>query len=224
MDFERRDEFEKRIARRLGRLSQQMYQRLTEALGQEPSQALLDEINRTFWVEMEAEYRGVLQPELERVFMAQAAQLLAAQSIGVDAALINERAARWAREYSYELVSGITDKTRRALQEQVSGFFEDQRTLGDLYESIGQLFSPVRAEMIAITETTRASVQGELAFAEELGKLGLRTTQIWQTNNDDLVCPICGPLNQKRQGDDWQTPPPAHPRCRCWLSAEVVTA
>ena len=224
MDLAGRDDFEKEIARRLGRISQQQYRRLVDALGKEPTQAQLDAINRTFWQELETAYQGALQPELEKVFTAHALALIAEQSIGIDVAVINERAARWAREYSYQLVRGITDSTRTALQQQIAGFFEDKRTLGDLYESIGQLFGPVRAEMIAVTETTRAAVQGELAFADELGKLGLHTTQIWQTNNDDLVCPICGPLNQMRRGDGWNDPPPAHPRCRCWTSTEVIAA
>lgn len=219
-ELRNRGEFERKLARSLGRINQQASERVIEALGDPPNMANL---STAFWDEIGKELQGVLQPTLEQVFKESAQQMLTSQPIGVEWSLVNERAARWAREYSFELVRGMNERSRAALQEQVAGFFEDKRTLGDLRDSISSLFGPVRSEMIAVTETTRAAVQGEIGFAQELQKLGLRTVQVWQTNNDDITCPLCGPLNQKRQGDGWAEPPPAHPRCRCWTSTEVIS-
>jgi hypothetical protein len=103
----------------------------------------------------------------------------------------------------------------------VSGFFEDQLTMGDLRNMLSQTFGPVRADMISATEVTRAAVQGELAFIEELRKEGVVLVARWQTNADELVCPICTPLNGTL---DWAnlypSGPPAHVRCRCWINHE----
>jgi len=220
-DFSRREEFERRLARALGRTQQEIQRLVMETLGNPPD---LNNLSPAFWEDIAGRLQGIMQPLLEGAFMAHALDLVGAQTVGIDVAIVNQRAAAWARQYSFDLVRGITDKTRASLQESIVGFFTDQRTLGDLEASIAPLFGPVRAEMIAITETTRAATAGEMMFAEELQKMGLATTQIWQTNNDDLVCPICGPLNQTRQGSGWTLPPPAHPRCRCWISTEVATA
>jgi hypothetical protein len=50
---------------------------------------------------------------------------------------------------------------------------------------------------------------------------------VWNTANDDLVCAICGPLNQQERPldepfDGGIERPAAHPRCRCWLTSEVI--
>lgn len=219
MELAGRDEIERRLARKLGRLGQEQVRQVLDMLGNPPK---FENITPELWEALGADIQGILQPELEAIFRGQIGQLMVSSGVGVDWGLINARAAEWAREYSYELVKGITNTTRDALRQQVEGFFTDRRTLGDLEASISQLFGPVRAEMIAVTETTRASVQGELAFGEELRVLGLQSVEVWQTNHDELVCPICSPLNQRPRGQGWNVPPPAHPRCRCWLTAQVT--
>jgi hypothetical protein len=46
--------------------------------------------------------------------------------------------------------------------------------------------------------------------------------EIWLASQDELVCPICGPLHGKRRGQGWTEPPPAHPNCRCAVGTEFV--
>ncbi len=100
-------------------------------------------------------------------------------------------------------------------------------TVDDLNEKLGWLYDPVRVNAIAVTETTRAFASGQLeAYKAE----GIEEI-IWRTNRDALVCPVCGPLNNKRvkigtafgkdkKGNDIFQPP-SHPRCRCWISPGV---
>ncbi|MHC4725512.1 MAG: hypothetical protein ACYS9V_14965, partial [Planctomycetota bacterium] len=63
--------------------------------------------------------------------------------------------------------------------------------------------------------------QGELAVARQLKNEGIDMRKVWQTNKDDLVCTICNPL-QGVEESTWRSVapdgPPAHVRCRCFLS------
>jgi hypothetical protein len=78
-----------------------------------------------------------------------------------------------------------------------------------------------RAEIIAVTETTNAKAMVMMAIQKILAEQGVQTQLIWVTAQDELVCTKCRPLNGQAQGV-WQTPPPAHPYCRCTLRLEVV--
>lgn len=224
MDIAHRDQYEAKLARALGRALHEQFTIVMTALGAAPSAANLTPM---VFENMQKALQAAIRPILERVYLAQVEALTheiiprTKQGIGVEWGVVNQRAAEWASRYSFDLVSGIVDTTRVTLQRQVADFFTDQRTLGDLRAAIEPLFGPVRADMIATTEITRAASAGEQAFADELEALGLTTTQVWQTNQDDAVCPICGPRHNKKRGDGWDELPPAHVRCRCWTNTVV---
>ena len=63
----------------------------------------------------------------------------------------------------------------------------------------------------------------EKFLEKELAAQGIEMIEVWNTNNDELVCDICEPLNQKEKGDGWDESdgPPAHVRCRCWTNHEL---
>lgn len=212
-DFVNRSDWEAQLANALAKLQQRELTRIMQALGDPPD---LNNLNPEFWNEFSTTMRGALIPTLESVFLDSAEQMLGTTSIGVDWNLINEQAARWAEQYIYDLVRGITDNTRAALQQKVSAYFRNGLTQQALRDSLQNLFGPVRASTIAVTETTRSAVQGELAIVREIEKNGLKLVPIYQTNADDFVCPICSPLNGK-QVESWQFPP-RHPNCRCWIN------
>lgn len=219
-----RAELEAELAKKLSRLQQGQYRQLLNALGNPPR---LENLPMDYFSRMADELQGVVQPELEKIYTKQAAALMGldkVKAVAVDWDVINERAAQWARLYAGELCKNVADTKKAAIKQQVEGFFRDARSMGDLEASLARLFGPLRAEMIAITEVTRAASEGERGFAAELNKLGLQTTFIWNTSNDEIAddCPICGPRNGKRQGDGWDELPPAHPRCRCWPTTEVI--
>jgi hypothetical protein len=134
------------------------------------------------------------------------------------------------------LIRGITDTTQKLVQNAVGNFFEQSMTLGDLEKMISRAFGPVRAEMIAVTEVTNAASAAEVVIGERLHDEGVDMIAIWKTRNDEAVCPICGPLDGKKAAGYrgkrtpyWINPvsggeinhPPAHPRCRCWISWEL---
>jgi hypothetical protein len=214
-----RDELERKLGRELGKLQQDQMARLLEYMGDPPQ---LERVPPEFWNTIGEELLGVLRPFLSKLYLDQAAEFLGSQSIGVDWALINTQAVNWAGQYSFDLVKGITDNTRTALQSAVSGYYQTAgQTIGELQDKIAPLFGPVRAESISVTEITRASVQGEQGIVDQImaDNSSLEDDPEWSTNNDDRVCAICGPRNGKRLSSGvWTTPPPAHIRCRCRLN------
>lgn len=144
--------------------------------------------------------------------------------IGINWELVNEAVATWARTYSHNLVNGINTTTSRKLTRAIIDFSESpDMTMNQLTDRIAPIFGADRASNIAITETTRAYALGNKeAWAQSKVTEGVR----WNTANDELVCPICGPLNQQTVEIGGMFPgnidnPPAHPRCRCWLTPVV---
>lgn len=226
-DIPNRDELEAELAKRFSRLSTAQRKALLNYLGDPPNYG---NVPLSFWDRIGNELRAAFIPFLAEVFMDSAERLVATLPIGVDWGLVNSRASNWAARYGGELIKGITETTRRAVQDAISAFFDTGMTRADLEARLSRIFSPVRAEMIAITEVTRASAEGETQIAAELAKAGILMEAVWNTRNDELVCPICGPLNQERATEyaGERTPywaggytPPAHPRCRCFVSWEL---
>lgn len=214
-----RETIEARVARILGKVNRDAQDRIKELLGNNPNPANL---STSAWEEIRGMYDRALLPQLETIFHDAAEDMLSQSTIGVDWNLINKRAVDWARQYTYDLVSGIVDNSRSTIQDAVSDFYNGRLDLGALQDRLGRVFSPVRAEMIAITETTRAAAQGEAAYVEQLRQQGAEVVAIWHSENDSSVCPLCAPLDGKQQGDGWEDLPPRHPRCRCNVGYEAV--
>lgn len=139
--------------------------------------------------------------------------------------LANNAAAEWAMRYGYELVRGLLTTTRDWLQLQIAEYIRNSETIGQLIGKIrqGTGYSEQRAQMIAVTEVTRAFAEGNMAAWRASGVIEKRR---WNTNNDEQVCPVCGPLNGKVAGMNEDFPggirnAPAHPRCRCWITPAI---
>lgn len=218
-DVPDRDSKERTLARKLARLFRAFLGHVTELIDDTPDIA---EIPQELFDELTQEEISTLLPFIERTAIESAERMIETIPLGVDWGLVNEGAVSWARDYTYDLVSGIDNTSRRLLQDKIASYYRDGLTIGDLNESLTSAFGPVRADMIASTEVTRASVQGEMQIVRELENQGVIMVAVWQTNNDEVVCPICGPLHGTRRGTEWIDPPPAHPRCRCWINHEFV--
>lgn len=139
--------------------------------------------------------------------------------------LANNAAAAWAIVHGQTLAGMLLMTTTERIQNEVAEYIRNSETIGQLIQRIrwGNVYSEERARMIAVTEVTRAYAEGNRAAWRASGVIEKRR---WNTNNDELVCPVCGPLNGAVAGLDEDFPddisgPPAHPRCRCWITPVV---
>lgn len=212
-----REALEAELARRIGKVNQAALGVLLSALGDPP---LIDNLTNNVWQGLADQYSTAILPELERMFESAAAAMLSEMGIGVEWSLINERAAQWASTYGYNLIKDINAANVRQVQKAVESFYRQKWTLGDLKQKLQSIFGPVRAEMIAITETTRAASEGVRGYVEELRRQGAKLQGRINTSQDDRVCPICGPKDGK--DPDVEGYPPYHISCRCWVGFEAL--
>lgn len=224
-----RDKLEADLAKELAKAGGTQLRALVKELGDPPS---LSNVSDDFWSKYSASLTSALNTWLTKVYLQQAESVIKDTDTKVDWSLVNQDAADWAKDYTFDLVKGIADNTRDSLQDIISTAIEESQPLSDVRDAIDPLFGPVRAEMIATTEITRASSEGEAAAVDRLAEQGVQMRATWLTREDEKVCPICGSLDgtqaddsgtfTSEDGDDYDMPP-AHPNCRCSLAWEIVT-
>lgn len=80
-----------------------------------------------------------------------------------------------------------------------------------------------RARTVARTETIRAHAEGQLDSLERLGVEEVGVMVEWATVGDDLVCPLCLPMEGTvLKISEARSAIPRHPNCRCaWIPAGV---
>lgn len=220
MDESTRARLEREISALIGSTFSGLNEELIALLGDPPN---VSNVPASFWSSLRDRVEAPLAEKLKDIYVDASAELYAANAltIAVDWNLVNQRAADWARGYSFELVNSITRTTKDSLQSLVSNFFADpNQNIGSLTQSVSTLFGAARAKRIAVTEVTRASSMGEVEFARLIKSQsrGILVKMVWLTSKDELVCPICGPLDGK---SDFRKPPPAHPNCRCALAIRI---
>lgn len=189
----------------------------------------LNPLEQEFWDEAARNGWGTIAPLMLDVLFSGAksghAALPALAQPLVDWDLFNRDAIDWLRRYRGGIFAQINETTRL----NVVGAIEDWIKAGDplpvLESTIGQWFTSTRATTIAVTEVTRAYAEGNKMAWRSTGLVGGKR---WNTAMDDRVCIYCGPLNGKivsienafynRLVNVGIQDPPAHPRCRCWLT------
>ena len=217
--FGTRSEWEDKLTSKLrGQFRGELTQ-LMNYLGDPPQP---ERVPESFWTEGRQELRSMFMETMVDIALEQAAEYLTTAPVGgVDWGQINQGAVDWARSYTYDLVHGLETTTRDALRDTISTYYTDGTlTIDDVRRSLEFYYSPERANMIAVTEVTRAAVQGEREVVKEIERYGIRMQAYWATANDDIVCEICGPRNDEPIEDDDY--PPAHPNCRCGVRHEVI--
>jgi phage portal protein BeeE len=129
------------------------------------------------------------------------------------------RASAWAERYAGNLVVGLEETTRKAVATAQATY---ARTPGMTREQLEALLAPAlgarRAEVVAITETTRAAAAGVNELKQLLDEREIAMERVWRTAADEKTCPTCRPLNGRPESEwpeDLLGGPPAHPRCRC---------
>jgi len=121
----------------------------------------------------------------------------------------------------------INDTLREALRGLLDTAAQDgwnvtqlQTEITSLYASYGEGMEPVRALMIARTETARVMNDAELTAYKSAGI----TEKTWGTALDADVCEECDGLDGETVGindafSNGEAGPPAHPSCRCTVMA-----
>lgn len=160
---------------------------------------------------------------------------------GFDYTMSHTAARDWALQHTDEVITGMAQSTSRGVGQAVGKWIDNKEPLQSLIDDIKKVyFAPERAQMVAVTETTRAYAEGNRTAYQDSG---IVVRWEWRTNNDEIVCPICGPLNGKQLGleasNDWRgylpdeivrmakkpiNGPPAHPNCRCGVAPVIAEA
>lgn len=226
-----RDEIERKLARVVGRGLNAELEKLLGHLGDPPR---LENVPPEYWENGWRQLQREVEPILLDAFVSQATELMLNIGIGVDVDEVNRHASEWARAHTFDMMKQLWSARHQAatdlfnhypgVGEIIAEGFEQALTIREIRDRLAMFYSPVRAEMIAVTETTRAVVEGERAYVDQLEReTGQRMIPIWMTANDERVCPICAPRNEKPilNSSDF---PPAHPRCRCGVGWEFPKA
>jgi len=212
MDVNNRDKKEREIARRLARVFGDHFEEVMEQMGDPPR---FENIPEEYWQQYNVDIRTALNVTLNTAFFNQFMEAMEGFGLSFDDAEASADALEFIQGYMFDLVNGIVETTRTGLRKEITAFLQNgDMTIDDLAQRLYRYYSPNRAEMIAITEVTRAAVEGEEALIKKLEQeYGVEYELIWLTANDERVCTYCGPRHNKvvERFDR----PPAHPRCRC---------
>jgi len=175
--------------------------------------------------ELAEAFRRAMEPRLMQMATEEGMRLGVGVGVQFDEAVVNRAASEWAKTYGYNLVKDLTDTTQNVIRKVASDYVTTPgMPIGELRNMLEPAFGERRAAMIAVTETGRAYSQAALQYQERLLEQGIEVERVWQTNSDELVCPICGPLHGKSE-DKWKSQypdgPPAHVNCRCSVTLKV---
>lgn len=181
--------------------------------------------------EFSKKLQSMIENELANIAADNAEEEATVFGVGFDPAAVDAAAEAWASQYSYDLVKGIDATTRETVSNAVTAFINTPgMTNADVMDKLSGTFGESRAEMIAITEVTRAFSAGEQIYQNMLNEMGVETVREWLTSEDEKVCPICGDLDGQRvdidekfsdsDGNEYDNPP-AHVNCRCACQVRI---
>lgn len=195
---------------------------------------LAKDLGEEFWQDENDELKADLLVSLLRGAISGTELTAAMTNLGFPFDKASARAGEWARLHAGELATGMNRTTRDMLGQAVRMFVETPGfTIRDVTNVLDDaVYSEARALMVAVTETTRAYAEGQRAAGEVLREQypTAHMQKEWFTNNDDLVCDLCGPLNEQivDEGNMFSTEgnlavdaPPLHPNCRCWMETFI---
>lgn len=163
--------------------------------------------------------------ELEGIYIDEADNIVLDTKIPIPVERLATDASEFARTHSYDLIKGLEDTTRDIVQRAQSAYMSTPgMTRADLERKLSAAFSKTRASAIAVTETTRAAAASATSLQDYYRQEhGLEYRRIWNTNADDLTCPICGPRDGKSENElGEEATIPAHVNCRCFWTLELV--
>lgn len=148
----------------------------------------------------------------------QAGEVIYSSPIGISS--ISEMVQLAARDRVAELVTQVSSTTRDQIRQSIKTSIAQGEDLYSTTQRLREVIdNPVRAELIARTESVNAYQIGLRNFAVETGA----KTKTWESLSG--ACVVCAPLNGKTVGLNEQFTsrigdvdhPPQHPRCKCGI-------
>lgn len=138
-----------------------------------------------------------------------------------DAKLLDTMAADRTAPLGERYASAIAlDASASAQSRLIDGFRDiearDGRVKPDILLDI--VLAPEATESIVVTRATAGASSSRRLSAADLRQIGLEPVELWITEADSTVCPICRPLSRRPAAEwerDFPLGPPAHPNCRC---------
>lgn len=131
----------------------------------------------------------------------------------------NELVLERATDHAAKLIKGLNDTTRDRIATSIKTSLQLGESVNEASERLSDVIDdPVRAELIARTESVTAYSEGTQAFGEESGAI----SKSWELSGDP--CEVCqgiyddnGTVGLDEDFADGIDTPPAHPRCACIL-------
>jgi HK97 family phage portal protein len=210
--------FEERLAEAAGQALRGQADELIAQVRAKGAEALDDP---QLWAEQAAALRAQLEPvlnELAAFAVTRVQATLGNTGVSVNWALANEAAVNWARQRAGELITQVSETTKRLVGEQVGQWAQTSDGLDGLIKRLSGLtgesgvpiFNKTRAETIAITEATNtyaganASAWASAGYAPAAFKPGAHVkcrcyiqpyklpdgskVMVWYTARDERVC------------------------------------
>jgi SPP1 gp7 family putative phage head morphogenesis protein len=152
-----------------------------------------------------------------------------AQDVSIAWDTYNNMIDDWLNGYMIDLADEVDVASLEDLKRALQVGWQAGESIPDLVKRVDSVFtefSRYRSELIARTESIRASAQGSLLTYEASGVVD-RSMWVYTPVGSEKECEICGPLNGQvvALGDPFPLEddygdgggPPAHPNCRCCL-------
>lgn len=157
-------------------------------------------------------------------------QIAANFGIPAESQYVEELLYEWSTKQARDMSEQITKTTLQRLDSLIRLRQDEGLPLeaDEIQKLLDFTFGEARVTTIAITETITARNMIVDIYRMQLDKLGIPNDERWLTSEDERVCEICGPADQKLKNEvieegDWagrtwgQRFPylKPHPRCRC---------
>jgi len=212
-----RIELERKLTKVLSKDLQDELKKLLNYLGNPPN---LSNVPYSYWQTGWKLIAKHAEPILVDFFVSQAIEAMEEVNMAVDVVTLSTDAIQWATNNSEQWLQQAFNKTYEGVNVLVPKAYEEGWTITELAKKLEDYhYSPVRAEMIAITEMTRAHTEGRKATERHyFEQFGVHRVPIWKTANDEKVCPVCGDEMRLDMPITDDMYPPAHPRCRCRIN------
>lgn len=221
-DLINRGKYESDFARKVSSLMGKHRRELASLLGSPPDSR---NVPFSFWQKVQKESEEEFFSLLLLIFIASSQQHSPLDSGTVFQSFMDANGEQWSKSRSQQVSAGYVQNSRDRLDQLSTKWNanpESPATKSKVTQDLISLFGPDRAEGIAITEGTNAITAGSESAAKQSG--GLSGDDLWITERDRKVCPVCVPLNNQPRsvwGLKFPAGPPAHPRCRCYIEYAV---